>query len=219
MPFHRFVFLLAVTLAIGFPTAAAPPKPQEAAFWRWFQDNEPALLDMQTGREPIGQQLQYQLTKINPYLLFELRPEQDGKRGLVLSASGIGSAFAPLRSLVAAAPTLDRWEIIPFRPRRPFDKITVEGISVTPAAVRFQAFDDQGKIGLVLSFDGYQKKFHLPYQMIGMLILDAVLGEEALETRLGEVAITGDKARSKGAWQPISDLPKLVDAWRPRPPR
>jgi hypothetical protein len=66
-------------------------------------------------RERIFDGLAIELQKVDPNLAFEFGPN-DPKREFVISAAGIRSAFPAFVSLAAAAPTLEKWKVIAFRP-------------------------------------------------------------------------------------------------------
>jgi hypothetical protein len=95
----------------------APSKQPLVNFWNWFVDHEEELLTFESDRERIFDMLATELNKIDPALCFELGPN-DPRIEFVISAGGIKSAFPAVSALVDAAPTLERWQITAFRPRR-----------------------------------------------------------------------------------------------------
>ena len=107
---------LAILMLFSSPLRAARP---EAEFWKWFQDHEKELYDFEKDQQRVFGQLNGALAKVDADLTFEFGPkEQDGKREFVISAGGIRSAFPKVEALWLAAPKLERWVVIKFRPRR-----------------------------------------------------------------------------------------------------
>jgi hypothetical protein len=88
-------------------------------FWNWFVKHEPELFNFdpvrEAERERLFDELACELRKVDPDLAFEFGP-QHTRREFVVSAAGIKRAFPAVVSLVAAAPTLERWWLIAFRP-------------------------------------------------------------------------------------------------------
>src|SRR5438128_2325080 len=89
-------------------------------FWNWFVRQEELFTfdpDNETEREKLFDRLAIELQKIHPNLTFEFGPNEP-RREFIISADGIKRAFPAVASLVEAAPPLDRWQVIAFRPRR-----------------------------------------------------------------------------------------------------
>src|ERR1700730_6959782 len=99
-------------------------------FWNWFIAHEPELFDFDPNqlaeRERIFDELANQLQEIDPDLVFEFGPREP-RREFVISAGGIKRAFPAVVSLVDAAPSLDRWNVTAFRPRRPLNIVVCQG--------------------------------------------------------------------------------------------
>src|SRR4051812_11026903 len=92
---------------------------KEDVFWRWFQKNEDRLFAFEKDREAIFRDLTSAMEKVNPDLTFEFGPIEDGgHREFVISAGGIRKAFTSVEMLWAAAPKMQRWRFVKFRPRR-----------------------------------------------------------------------------------------------------
>ena len=94
----------------------------EQEFWDWFVGHEAELFDLDPRqgdqREKIFDELAAQLSKVHRELSFELGPNS-ARREFVISGSGIRDAFPSVTSLVAAAPTLPRWNLQLFVPGDP----------------------------------------------------------------------------------------------------
>jgi hypothetical protein len=183
-------------------------------FWDWFVRNEPKLFQFRAEREDererLFDELASQLQKVHPDLVFEFGPNE-AKREFVISAGGIKGAFSSVSSLVGAAPTLARWRITAFRPRRnPVNVVEFRGKRVNPKDVQF-ALLSKGKLpGVRLFIPGYQES-DSDMKAIGYLLLDESLGEYDVESRLGLIEMLSTEKRTDGQRHPFSELPQQFD--------
>ena len=173
-----------------------PQTTPEQRFWEWFQSNEAALFDFEKDQERVFKQLLAQLRKVNPDLVFEFGPNNNGRREFVISAGGIRAAFPAVESLYAAAPALPRWEFIKFRPRRAAMDISYAGISVKATSVLVKITSLGAKADIILYFPEYSRASHNAHMGIAFLFLDHALGEYDVETRVGKIDV-----------RPLSDAP------------
>lgn len=211
------LFLLrfaALILSLLFASGNAPATPQED-FWSWFAKNESALFDFEKDQDHVFKDLDAQLHKIDPNLTFEFGPKKDGKREFVISAGGLTESFPAVISLYNAAPKLDRWIFIEFRPRRPvadFD-IEMDGVKVPPKDISFILVPDGKKAGLFIFIKGMNKPQESTYKQIAFLYLDTALGEYDVETKVGGIDIQPAETETKSDKQPIQELPGAVDSY------
>jgi hypothetical protein len=95
---------------------------KEQDFWDWFIAHDAEFFTFDPGIEPererLFDKLEVELQKVHPKLTFAFGP-RGAKREFVISAGGLKSGFPAVASLVSAAPRLERWNFIAFRPRRP----------------------------------------------------------------------------------------------------
>jgi hypothetical protein len=219
------VILLAATACRSQPLhqradAPAPIDQQHAEgspqveFWRWFRDNDARLFDFERDREKIFDDLGLALHRVHPDLTFEFGPDHDHKRDFVVSAGGIREAFPMVRTLVAAAPELDRWNIIAFRPRRKtVNDIDLNGVHVRALDVSFTAEPDGDRIGITLLIPGFRSTPNRTFEQIGYLLLDEALGELAVETRLGFITFAATTSTAQPKQHALAQLPDTVDNW------
>jgi hypothetical protein len=186
----------------------------EKEFWDWFVAHEAEMFDLdpkQEGqRERVFDELAAQLNKVHRELSFELGPN-NARREFVISASGMREAFPSVTSLVAAAPTLPRWQITAFRPRRdPVNVVEYKGKRIDPKNVHFTLLSDGKTVGVRLFIAGYEEG-DADMKVIGYLLLDEALGEYDVESRLGLIAMHSPKTRTDGERHPFTELPKQFD--------
>lgn len=116
-----------------------------------------------------------------------------------------------MEKLYAAAPTLKKWTIIKFRPRRdPFD-ITYKGVSVQAESVTVFLTKTGPKATVTVLIPGYTESRHESYAGIAFLLLDQALGEYDIETRVGVIDVARPSARFASVRR-LEDLPKAFDA-------
>ena len=192
----------------------------EANFWSWFQRNEARLFDLEQDLEQIFDELSAAMQNVNADLTFEFSPvREDGKREFVISAGGIKAAFPAVEALYEAAPTLNRWQWVKFRPRQSERTDITFGERTIPfEEVHYLMAKDYDKIGIVLFFDGYSEEERSVFGNIGYLYLDQVLGEYAVETQIGFIEFHSRESQYFIQARPLSDLQSHFDEQRPRTP-
>lgn len=206
--------LLIAVLTLSFMGWPKDQESKETIFWRWFQANESRLFDFETDREKIFDELGIQLHRIRPELTFEFGPQQNGKREFVISADGIKDAFSAVIALVDAAPSLPRWKITKFRPRRGFQSpVSINGLRVTPDQLKFTIQPDGDKVDLTLFIEGYNPTDRENFASAIYLMLDQTLGEYDVETRVGFIDLESASAPSRLIKQPFSSLAENFDRW------
>jgi hypothetical protein len=134
----------------------------EETFWRWFTQNEEDLFSFdptnEAKREALFDRLATELQKVNSQLTFEFGPNAE-KREFVISAAGLKRAFPAVVALTQAAPILDRWEVIAFRPRRsPINSVEINGKVVDPKQVQFSLLDNGRMAGVHLYIPGFREE-------------------------------------------------------------
>lgn len=183
----------------------------EQQFWRWFEKNEDMLFDFERDQDRIFDKLASQLNRVNPHLSFEFGPAKGGKRELVISASGIKDAFEATLALLRAAPSMERWQITAFRPRRwPLNTIYFKDKEVDPKNVRFTLLQKGSKVGIRLYIPGFVSQ-EIVWKEIAYLLLDEALGEFDVETKVGLIDVRTLEADSQFTQFPLEELPQHFD--------
>ena len=158
----------------------------EERFWQWFSQNSDRLFRFESDQERIFDELESALAQVKEGLMFEFGPIEGGKRVFVVSADGVRDHFEVVRSLVAVAPAMPGWEIVPFRPPASVDLvINYGGHSLGPDDVLFQAEPDRGRIGLTLFIKGLTTETKDALCTASFILLDNALGEFVVETQVG----------------------------------
>jgi hypothetical protein len=189
----------------------------EAQFWSWFAQNAPRVATIKTGHEPIAGELAAQLNRVDGDLTWEVGVTQEPKE-LVISASGIQSAFPVVKRLVAAAPPISGWKIVAFRPRRKANLVIDFGdYRLDPAKAWFKASPRRGKLDIQVFVPDYRDSEAV--KQAAFLLLDGLLGEYDVETRIAAIEIQGVPANPMTAGlRPVAELPTAVDALKREQP-
>ena len=189
----------------------------ERRFWKWFLKHEAELFDFEADRERRFDELAGELCKVHRELTFEFSsPIQDRHSGqthreFVISAAGIKSAFPAVVSLASLAPVLDRWRVIPFRPRRdPVCAVQIGDRELDPSTVEFTLLDNGKMAGVRLYIPEFKKDDAIQKSM-AYLMLDEALGEYDVETRLGLIDCRPLSEKPPRDGRPFAELPELFD--------
>jgi hypothetical protein len=183
-------------------------------FWSWFVKHESELFNFdpvrEAERERLFHELASELGKIDPDLVFEFGPKNTS-REFVVSAAGIKRAFPAVVSLVAAAPPLERWQVIAFRPRRTSpSSVEFRGKRVHPKDVQFTLLHDGKTAGIFLFLPGFREG-DADLKQIGYLLLDEVLGEYDVESHLGLIKMLSPDSLTDGERYPLAELAARFD--------
>jgi hypothetical protein len=184
----------------------------ETNFWNWFKANESRLDMFESDQARVFGDLSKEIRRVNSDLTFEFGPVTHGKREFVISAGGIRSAFPAVEALYAAAPPLQRWVWVKYRPRRlPLNDLEYDGKTIRADDVRYLLAKDGDKVGVVLFFEGYSEEEKHTFGQIGYLFLDEALGEYAMETQVGFVEFQPRSSKYFERSHPLAELPVQFD--------
>lgn len=181
-------------------------------FWLWFAQNEEMLFNFEHDGERTFEELSAALARMSPDLCFEFGPIKNEVRDFVVSAGGIKMAFPAVEALVTAAPTLTRWNLIKFRPRRsPIMTVSFGGRTVDPDSVACSLLSNGQELGVFLYFDGYCEEDRPVWDQIGYLLLDDALGEFDVETKIGLIKFLAADGHPNAPRFPLSCLAEKFD--------
>jgi hypothetical protein len=201
-------------LASTLPLFASASQNQDARFWDWFVANEAALYQMTSPEDPLIQQLGDHIQQVDKGLTFEigLGNPPGTKRELIISADGLKAVFPAVEALHAAAPKLQNWQFIKFRPsRHPMAEITLRGQTFDPATIRCVLGWQAGKLGVVLMHDNFDPHNDV-FTQASFILLDAALGEYVMETEVGAVSVQGKESKWLSDAFPMTELPFWFEA-------
>jgi hypothetical protein len=190
-------------------------KGSQAEFWEWFVSNETRIWDIDRNQEKVIRMVSEALNRLQPGLTFEIGMDVvDGQREFILSADGISSNIPKVESLYLSAPVLARWRIIKYRQRSTFGgKIRMAGKEISAEDVRFQIFNDGEKVGILLLFEDFTQERRNQFAGIGFILLDKIIGEQDVMTRVGFVDLAGPESNFYADAHRLPELPKAFDEY------
>jgi hypothetical protein len=195
--------------AVAPEAPATPPTANRAAtFWKWFSAHA-AELHGNPDLRAVMESISAELEKAYPGVFVEI-----GKTGdelmLVISADGIKALFPQVQEIYAARPTVPGWKIVAFRQRDAGFAIEMNGTKIEPKTVKFVGTPSEGKLDIEVFLPGF-KKDDEEMKKIGFIVLDHMIGEYDMETKIGAIDF-GPLAAAPATAKSLSDLPAMVDA-------
>lgn len=166
-------------------------------FWSWFEINAKSLeafirspdLTTPAVAEPWLEKTAKALAaydkRIQP--LFGLAG--DGMAEIVLTTEGNAAAFPKVFELVKTAPTLPGWRFVALKPRQQAEAVSVNGHSLGPENLRFHLNTDCEPPFVLLLADRDVTESFAEHQIMGMLLIELLLGEHDFATKVGGVAV------------------------------
>lgn len=155
-------------------------------FWEWFLENRLRFSNLQSLDHRLINDLGSRLNKVEKGLVFQIGQGDQGKV-LEISADGIRDLFPAVRKVVDAAPNVEGWRILAFRqPARDASDIVLEfnGNRLSPADMLFTSRSSGNRARIVVYVPTVLHD--VPKDLVGaaFIILDAILGEYAVETKI-----------------------------------
>jgi len=196
------------------PPSGAPVAPatvEDHAFWTWIAAHVGDLRAITRGDEPIMDELAARLRAVDPGLAFEVGVGT-APFELIISADGVRDKFPVVQRLVAAAPPITGLEPIAFRPRKSADfGIRIEGIELGAGDVWFTATPAGATLDVVLYVRGLDGTRDDVRKYATYVLLDTLLGEYDVETRLGGIEWRAAPTAPAAPLRPLTELPAEVD--------
>jgi hypothetical protein len=180
-------------------------------FWEQFSAFSNELYKTDELSEEMLYKLVHTLWAVHPQLVFELGPPAD-KRELIISANGIKDVFPEVLELIKVAPVFDNWQIIPFRQRKGDDVgVQIEEMTLSVTDILFHHVWEGNKLGLILYIKDKPIIDKIYYAVF--MLLDGLLGEYDVETKIGSIAIKSlDEVENSEDLEPLQVLPQIVDS-------
>lgn len=199
------------------PSAVEPAEgasTADAGFWRWFRAHAGEAATIKQGSEPIMAKLAAELRRVDERLVFEVGgiASTAAPRELIISAGGLREVFPVVERLVAAAPPIDGWRVIAFRPRKPGHRLQFRDREVGGEELRFR-FLSPPQAGRPLDIAVYLETPAVDEtsMQIVFLLLDFTLGEFDVATQLGKIEFLPISQAPDDA-RPLTELTAIVDA-------
>ena len=161
-------------------------------FWEWFTQKEKYIYDeLESNTDEIAFLIAEQLKMIHRDLVFEISFEkEENKMNFVVSADGDISLFPLVIELCGIAPTYQRWNIVPFRPRleQKNQVIDVDGIKLDYDDVYFTYTTQDDYLNLDVYIKGYDQEDNR-YIHTYFILLDSLIGDYDAVTKIGVTTV------------------------------
>lgn len=158
---------------------------KEVTFWDWFSKNENNLFYLEKDQERLLDSISSALNEYEDGLVFEISNPLNGKRKFIISADGISELFPSVQALSKAAPVLDKWEVIAFRPRmedyQNF-KIDYAGNEIDASKIWIYYRIQDGFFDLIIYHPEYTDEERDLFVSASYILLDMALGEYNVTT-------------------------------------
>lgn len=172
--------ILAILLSILSTMSLFARETKEAAFWKWFTQNQTRFDNFELNQEVLLDELHAALDSYTKGLVFELGAKKDNARDFVISADGIEDLFPAVSKLVAVSPKLPGWRIIAFRPRMDnYSHFTLEygGRKFNPKEIWFHSQIKNGLLDVIFYHPSYRDEDRNSIISGTYILLDMALGE------------------------------------------
>lgn len=183
-------------------------------FWEWFQSHEASLFDA-PGDDPLFGELLENIRRVHANLTWECGVAGEVPRELIFSADGIKAAFPAVEAIVDAAPRLDRWRFVRFRPRSPDyagSSIRLGDRNIHARDIEYVLTSNGTLLGVDLFIRGCQADDEEAFVRIAFIFMDSALGEYDMECKLYRFKVHAwDSSEYKDSRRPFSDLREHFD--------
>ena len=185
------------------------------AFWDWFCQNRSALEAVRTGEEKVLDRLHAKLAAVAKGIVFEIGRHPDQGFEFIISADCNIELFPAVIDLAKAAPRMDGWIIIPFRPRLDPGYVVEFGPHELRAnAVWYKSEMYKERPGVILYVDSAGAGDQQSLFTASYILLSSVLGEYDTVMRLSFVEMEPlPSAPAARGLRVLHELPAEIDAF------
>lgn len=186
-------------------------------FWDWFSAEECRFRNIETPeKEVLLSELQEHIQQFHPQLWFEIGGDAAGPRELIITAEGNISLFPEVRRLVFAAPRIDGWKFIAFKPAQGFHfNLRYDDLNLSPEATWFLPLESSTApeaLGLRVAYAHYTTRQKDTFLLATYILLEAGLGEISVaeDVQHVEVCLAPSLPSSEG-FLPLQELPAFIE--------
>jgi hypothetical protein len=211
---RRLGFLIIGLLVVAF---FARPS-DEDVFWRWFTTNQERVFRFEADKQRVLDEILAKLRAYRDGLVFEISIEKNGVREFIISADGLKELLPSVTKLVSAAPTLQNWKFVAFRPRLDdYAQFSVEyaGQNYDPKEIWFFHRIEDNSFDVIFYHPNFDQKNRDEIIASTYLMLDMALGEYDVVTGLRYIDHQAMPKNPKAeGLRPFSDLRMVFDEFK-----
>lgn len=188
-------------------------------FWKWFKDNNKAYTFLNSIEEETKEKLLNeflkQLHKYCDSVYFEIGGYPDGDQELIITAEGDKNYFGKVEELVNAAPKIDGWTFIAFKPPMPDNfKSKWDDLELDTKNMWFLPLsnDKTQDLGIRVCFSNQDLiKNNETLTPLLYKMLETIVGEKsfALDIHYVDTDLLPDDPEQEGLY-PILELPNYI---------
>lgn len=186
------------------------------AFWDFFSSNLEYIETFENSPHMVTDAVSKMLGLVAPDVDFLMGRHPDGYFEFILIAGGIRKNIQTILDLYSAAPQMENWVVVPFRPRQEVSSFDMQGQEFDISDFYYQSDFSDDLTHLLILIRGYDPCQEELYGSTAFMFLDTVLGEFDVMMRIGEVQIHALPEDLQGhVVKPLSALAEEVDARYP----
>ncbi len=216
------ILLVCFTILMTSCTSAAGDHPEQIPqFWTWFQANQQLLASTENPGDKVHVELGENLKRIDEGLTFEIGKAAGDKRELAVSADGVPELFPIVKEVVAAAPKMEKWQVVAFRQRVPAEtlkELAIQGGSAGGGSeqIGLAVKDMRGSISRVAEKANVtvflkNNSGNEGQQNMVLIMLQQALGESDLVTKVGDIRFASIEEDDKKNSVPFEQLGSALD--------
>lgn len=187
-----------------------------ADFWAWFVAAKDRLETIRhEADDALLDEVLVHLHRYCKHLWFELGGHPQGPMEFVISAEGDENYFAQVEALAAAAPAIEGWRIVAFKPPQGFAFVTsYQGLELDPGQCWFQPLysaEEPGRLALRVGVPDFDPDKQKEIRTGLYIVVETGLGELVSGQRIAfiEACELPDDPAQRGLI-PLSELGELV---------
>jgi hypothetical protein len=196
------------------------PSPAHVRFWNWFRDNGDRLANILVGpdedaREAAMAELSSAAREVVEGVILEVAaPSDGGTRSLIASADGKPDLVDAVKDFVAAAPSVEGWDVVAFRVRDDVSQfeIGIQDQRICADDVWFRVEEDANGLNVTLYVRGLTPKNRKIRGLGASLMAQHAVGELDTLTLLSSLNIEPLVEPPATDLRPVPQLPAVFDA-------
>jgi hypothetical protein len=191
-------------------------------FWNWFIENQHPYLfihnENMQDRDDAMENFTKKLHEFNEGLYFLIGGSEGGPQELIITAEGVREYFPKVEELVNAAPEIEGWKILAFKPAMDTSfGIRMGDMDFSPETLWFMPLkhpDHPEYLGLHIGIPEYDEKHNEHYLQIAFLLIDNLIGEKRSSDEIQYIE-TGDLPDLPGekGFYPLTELGNFLE-WK-----
>ena len=182
-------------------------------FWDFFVENKSEIEQFEQNPDGVCDAIGKVLSSVAPELDFEMGKHPDGYFEFILIAGGVYNNIEKVVEVYNAAPEIENWVVVPFRPRQFLSPLEFPDRVYDPADFYYQSCVVEDRTCVKIHIKDYTPEAEAAFGSIAFMFMDIILGEFDVMTKIGvvEMDFLPDNPIGIGL-KPLSALAEEIDA-------